>query len=39
MNLEEDEVLLQSLENLSEYFKNKYWFVIIKYLYFKSIFC
>ena len=24
MNLEEDEVLLQSLENLSEYFKNKY---------------
>lgn len=24
MNIEEDEVLLQSLENLSEYFKNKY---------------
>ncbi len=24
MNLEQDEVLLQSLENLSEYFKNKY---------------
>lgn len=24
MNLEKDEVLLQSLENLSEYFKNKY---------------
>ena len=24
MNLEEDELLLQSLENLSEYFKNKY---------------
>jgi len=24
MNLEEDEVLMQSLENLSQYFKNKY---------------